>query len=262
MVERDCFVAHYRGAPRNDKINMKGIRICAVVTGKTKEEFLGNLEKIQKVADFVELRVDYIDGFSVSDIDLIKNKTIRQAIFTCRKKEEGGFFRGQESERREILEKAIEAGFDYVDVELSSIALNIEGFRDCFGRLRRPRNDMQKIILSFHDFAKTPTLSELEEIKKQMKICNADIMKFAAFVRDDKDTKVLFQFLLNKQDDEEMIVVGMGEKGKNVRVFGPLLGSYLTYASTKYSESASGQIEIGELRKLYNEMRIAKLLNC
>ncbi len=230
---------------------MKEIQICAVVTGKTIGEFLGNLEKIQKVADFVELRVDYIDGFSVSDIDLIKSKIKRQAIFTCRKKEEGGFFRGQESERVEILRKAIDAGFDYIDVELSSYERS--GCKDCFAPLAMTIKKA-KIILSFHDFTRTPMFSELEEIKKQMKTCNVDVMKFATFVRDDKDSKILFKFLLNKRDDEKMIVVGMGEEGKMVRAFGPVLGSYLTYASTDYSSSAPGQVEIIKLKKLYNEL--------
>jgi len=221
---------------------MNDIRICAVVTGKTIGDFLKNLEATQKIADFVELRVDYIGGFSVSDIDLIKSKIKVRAIFTCRKKEEGGFFTGAEGERVEILRKAIDAGFDYVDVELSSAGT--------FTLLKKGKS---KIILSFHDFVKTPSLAELEEIKKQMKTYDADIMKFAAFVREDADSKVLFQFLFNKKEDEEMIVVGMGEEGKMTRVIAPLFGSYLTYASTSYSSSAPGQIDINKLKKLYNE---------
>jgi len=252
VVERDCFVVHYRGAPRNDKMNMNEVRICAVVTGKTIGEFFKNLEKIQRVADLVELRVDYIDGFSTSDIDLIKSKTKKQAIFTCRKKEEGGFFTGSEKKRFEILEKAIGAGFDFIDIELSSVVSN-----PSLPPLVRG-GGRTSVILSFHDFAKTPTLSGLEGIKKQMKKYPADIMKFATFVRDDADSKVLFQFLLNKPDNEEMIVVGMGEGGKMVRIVGPLLGSYLTYASTDFSQSAIGQMRIEELRKIYNDMGIVK----
>jgi 3-dehydroquinate dehydratase-1 len=88
-----------------------------------------------------------------------------------------------------------------------------------------------------------------------MKKYQADIMKFATFVQDDADSKILFQFLFDKQDSEEMIVVGMGEKGKMIRVAGPLFGSYLTYASTDYSQSAPGQIDVSRLKKLYNEFR-------
>lgn len=225
---------------------MNDVRICAVVTGKTMEEFLENLEKIQREADLVELRVDYIDNFSVNDIDLIKSKTKKQVIFTCRKKEEGGFFTGSESERMEILRKAIKAGFDYVDVELATVLLN-----PSLPPLIRG-GGKTLVILSFHDFEKTPKLSELEEIKSRMKQNHVDIMKFATMVKDDGDIKVLFQFLLNKQEDEKMIVIGMGEKGKMTRFVAPLLGSYLTYVSTEYSESAEGQMEIGDLRRVYD----------
>lgn len=221
---------------------MKNIRVCAVVTGKTIEEFLENLEKIQKISDLVELRVDYIDGFSINDIDLIKSKVNKQAIFTCRRREEGGFFMGLEKDRIEILKKAIDIGFNYVDVELSVIAEIPLALFDKGG----------KVVLSFHDFEKTPALSELEKIKNKMKQNRVDIMKFATFVRNDTDRKVLFQFLLSKQENEEMIVVGMGEEGKMTRIIAPLLGSYLTYASTEYSQSAPGQTDIVELREIYD----------
>lgn len=234
---------------------MKIIRICAVVTGKTIDEFLGNLEKIQRIADLVELRVDYVNGFSVGDVDLIRSKTKTQAIFTCRRKEEGGFFHGKERERMAILKKAMESGFDYIDIELSTAQILPTPFN-------KGGEGAAKIILSFHNLEKTSSLPELEEIKRQMKKYSPDVMKFATFVWDDADSKILFQFLLDKQADEEMIVIGMGERGKMVRVIAPLLGSYLTYASTDYSESAAGQIDIKELKKLYNEMRIVKLLNC
>lgn len=227
---------------------MKDVRICVVVTGKNREEFLDNLEKIQRVADLVELRVDYIEGFSINDIDLIKNKIYRKAIFTCRKKEEGGFYNGSEQERAAILKKAMGLGFEYVDIELAAVVN--------FQSNNTDLNNRSKIILSYHNFNNTPAISELEVIKKEMKRYSPDIMKYATLVRDARDIKTLFTFLLDKQAGEEMIVVGMGGKGRMSRVVAPLLGSYLTYASTDYSESATGQIGINELKKLYNDLGV------
>lgn len=68
-------------------------------------EFMDNLEVIQKVADFIELRVDHMKNIALNDIELIKNKTTCQSIFTCRKKAEGGLYEGSERERIAILEK-------------------------------------------------------------------------------------------------------------------------------------------------------------
>ena len=46
----------------------------------------------------------------------------------------------------------------------------------------------------------------------------------------------------------------MGAVGRMTRILGPLLGSYLTYAATPWGESASGQIQIEELKKVYNTL--------
>lgn len=226
------------------KKNMKLINICTVVTGKTLDEFLDNLEKIQKLSDFVELRIDYIKNVSLKDIEIIKRKTNKKTIFTCRSKNEGGLFEGNEQERKAIIEKAGKLGFDYIDIELSAV----KQFTSLIN------SNQTKIILSFHDFEKTPSLEELEKIKNQMGKYKNSIMKFATVVQNDEDIKTLYKLLLNKQKDEEMIVIGMGEKGIITRILGPLLGSYLTFASTPYSQSAPGQIDVNEMKKIYNSI--------
>lgn len=77
-----------------------------------------------------------------------------------------------------------------------------------------------------------------------MRFCQPDIMKIATMVRKEEDVRVLLRLLLEKEKDEEMIVIGMGAKGQLTRILGPLFGSYLTYVSTPYGETAPGQIDI------------------
>ncbi len=205
---------------------MKKIKICTPVIGKTLEEFLENLEKVQAISDMVELRVDQIKNLSDSDLQLIRKKTKKEAIFTSRKKE--------------IILKALDLEFDYIDIELSLIS-NID--------LSKQKNN--KIILSFHDFKKTPNIEELTILIDRMRKYNIEVLKIATTVNNDQDVNDLFKTLLNKKNDEKMIIVGMGKEGKITRVLGPLLGSFLTFASTKYGESAQGQINIVELKKIY-----------
>ena len=205
---------------------MKKIKICTPVIGKTLEEFLENLEKVQAISDMVELRVDQIKNLSDSDLQLIRKKTKKEAIFTSRKKE--------------IILKALDLEFDYIDIELSLIS-NID--------LSKQKNN--KIILSFHDFKKTPNIEELTILIDRMRKYNIEVLKIATTVNNDQDVNDLFKTLLNKKNDEKMIIVGMGNEGKITRVLGPLLGSFLTFASTKYGESAQGQINIVELKKIY-----------
>jgi len=221
---------------------MNTIRICTVVRGNTPGEFLERLERAERVSDMVELSIDSIKNFSVNDIARIRAKTTKESIFTCRKREEGGFFEGSEPARAAILEQADKEGFDYLDVEFSSY----QSVRGGSGNTKR--------ICSFHDFQKTPSLEKLEEMVENMKHAKPDIIKIATMVNSDNDVKNLFSLLLRKPDEENMIVVGMGEKGKITRILAPLLGGYLTYASFEDNASAPGQIDVRVLKSMTNKL--------
>ncbi len=41
-----------------------------------------------------------------------------------------------------------------------------------------------------------------------------DVLKFAVMINTQTDVKTLFQLLINKQENENMIVLGMGDQGK------------------------------------------------
>ena len=174
----------------------------------------------------IELRVDKIKNLSENDLQLIRKKTIKEAIFTSR--------------RKEIILKALDLGFDYVDVDLSLIS-----------KIKLPKELKTKIIISFHDYKKTPNIQELTLTINRMRECNVEILKIATMVNKTQDINNLFKTLLSKKQDEKMIVIGMGKKGQIIRVLGPFLGSFLTFASTQYGESAPGQIELEKIKNLY-----------
>ena len=205
---------------------MNKIKICAPVIGKTLREFLKNLDQVQEVSEMVELRVDHIKNVSENDLQLIRKKTIKEAMFTSRNKK--------------MILQALELGFDYVDVDFSLIK-----------ELKLSKFKKTKIIISFHDYKKTPNIQKLTLTINRMRECNVGIIKIATMVNSNQDIKNLFQILLNKKKNEKIIVVGMGEKGKITRILGPLLGSFLTFASTQYGETAPGQIDIMKLKKIY-----------
>ena len=94
------------------------IKICTPVVGKTLDEFLDNLKKTENVSDFVELRVDYIEKLKPEDIGIIYEAKSKEAIFTCRPKNEGGKFAGSEIERIGILNTVYDIDFEYIYIEL------------------------------------------------------------------------------------------------------------------------------------------------
>lgn len=218
------------------------IRICTPVVGKTKQEFLNNLQKIQELSDIIELRVDYLSNLSISDITDIRQHVSKEAIFTCRDKNEGGHFDGTEQEQIELLQHAIGI-FEYVDIELKTLQKH-----------EFERSGKTKIIVSYHNFKETPSYWDMQKIIYDMNQLKPDILKIATMVEKEYEVTKLYRLLTNKPHTEERIVIGMGTHGRMTRILGPLLGGYLTFASTEYGESAPGQIDSRELQNMYNKL--------
>lgn len=217
----------------------KNVKICCVVLGETLEDFLKNLEEVQKVSDFVELRVDYIKNLTLNNLDIIRKNTTKENIFTCRSVEEGGKFEGSRDELLEIINRANELNFDHIDVEISKLKyINFT-------------NKNSKIIGSYHNFKETPDFEELKNIYNEIFSYEVvDVVKMATNVVEDLDNINLVKLILGRKGD--IIALGMGEKGKITRIITPLLGSYLTFASVGDNKSASGQISLDELKNMYN----------
>ncbi|VVA43650.1 3-dehydroquinate dehydratase [Candidatus Roizmanbacteria bacterium] len=209
---------------------MKKIKICTPVIGETLKKFLKNLDQVQEISSIVELRVDKIKNLSVKDLVLVRKRTKKEAILTSR--------------RKDIILKSLNLGFDFIDIDVSMI-----------NDLKLSRFKQSKIILSFHDDEKTPGIQELTVLVHHMREYNIEVIKIATMVNDDQDIKNLLQILLNKKKNEKIIIIGMGKKGQIIRILGPLLGSFLTFASTKFGATAPGQIDIDKMKNIY------KLLN-
>lgn len=207
---------------------MKKIKICSVVVGSSLKEFLVNLDRVQEDTEMVELRVDLIKNLSPEDLILIREKTKKESIVTSR--------------TNEIFQKALELKFDLVDVDLDSVVRK---------EIVIPKNIWSKIIISFHNFKKTPDESKLLEIIKKINKFKPNIIKIATMVNNEEDSLRLLKLIIDFPVDKKKIIIGMGIKGRTTRIVGPLLGNFLTYASTNYGQSADGQLKINELRKIY-----------
>lgn len=149
-----------------------------------------------------------------------------------------------ESLRRNILQKGFDLEFDYIDIELSTIE-----------KWQPKQSEKTKLIISYHNFEKTPHFWVLNKIIFQMNQYSPNVIKIATMVNDEYDNTQLYRIMVNKPKKEERIVVGMGEKGKMTRILGPMLGCYLTYASTPFSQSAPSQVDITELKAIYKHFQ-------
>src|SRR5687767_6434615 len=115
--------------------------ICAVVRAETHAQALADLAEARRSgADLAELRLDYLR--EPIDLPALLDRKPLPVLATLRPVWEGGHFSGSEEERYAILERACVAGADYVDVE--------------FRRFRRFELGTTRLVLSYHDFEKTP----------------------------------------------------------------------------------------------------------
>lgn len=189
---------------------------------------------INKGADVLEFRIDALENPEISEI----RKTIEEINFpmiaTNRISTEGGSFKGTEEERFVILYECCDL-VDYVDIELQSNDEYIKKIHDTG----------VTTIVSYHDFEKTPKLSEITYIvEKEQKL--GDIAKVAFMPQDLDDTLTILAVLSHCEDT---IAISMGDLGSYTRVMASKFNSPITFAAGT-DVTAPGQIDIETMKSL------------
>ena len=206
-------------------------RLCATVTGETTSELRARRDAARD-ADLIELRLDHVRN---PDVDGALAGRRQPVVVTCRPEWEGGRFRGAEEERRRILERALELGADFVDIEWRA------GFDDLI-RARRGRN----VLLSSHDFDGVP--DDLGARQRAMLATGAEAVKLAVRAGSLKDTLALLD-LPAPDRGQLQVLVAMGPAGAASRLLSDRFGSCWTYAGDGV---APGQIG---LQRMLDEFR-------
>jgi 3-dehydroquinate dehydratase type I len=221
-------------------------RICVSVMPRTVEEgAVLQARAVQKEADLFEIRLDRL-GPSADLKALNTTKSILK-IAATRQFGQGGEFRGTEEERFRTLLNAAETGFDYIDLEESAVGLD--------SKIKAIRAAGSKTIISHHNFKSTPTVTELEKIRRRITKCTPDICKVVTTATSNQDNLVTLSFLQRSPRDLKMVCFAMGEEGKISRVVSPMFGAHFTIASMEAGgETAPGQLTIDDLRGIYSRL--------
>src|SRR6185503_12024734 len=211
--------------------------ICAVIRTSSNEEALASMAEAKRLgADLCELRADYLKEPDLAKILAAKPLPV---LVTVRPKWEGGQFEGAESLRFGMLEDACLHGADYVDVEYRA-------YKD-FNRRGT------KLIVSYHDFEKTP--EDLEATARKMAALEPFLVKVACQPRGTADLVRLVT--LQKTFPSPIAVIAMGEFGEPLRILYHRYGGRLTFASLKTGlESAPGQVTVEGMVRLYQAKTI------
>lgn len=209
-------------------------KICASVVNTD----LAAVKSVEPLVDLFELRIDLVG----SGWREVAGKLGKPWIACNRRVEEGGAWKGDESERIKVLLDAIELGAGIIDIELGTPGVE-KVVRDIKGRA--------ECLISYHNLNKTPSLDNLKGIINKEIASGADICKVVTTARAFADNLAVLQ-LISDFPGKRVVSFAMGEQGQISRILSPLVGGYFTYASIeKGGESAAGQITAGELRKIY-----------
>ncbi len=196
--------------------------------------------ELMKKCEMAEVRLDRME-FTDRDVEKLFSSSI-STIATYRPGENT-----DDNERLRILKMAISSGADLVDVEVE----NSDEFKNEI--IETARLKKCTVIISYHDYSKTPVLRELEQIVEWCYSSGGDIAKIACQANTAQDSARLLSLY---NSDKPLIAIGMGEMGRITRISAPLLGAPFTYGSIDESKkTAPGQIESGKLKTIIDLIR-------
>jgi 3-dehydroquinate dehydratase-1 len=227
-------------------------KIIVPLVGKTKEQIVEEAELVKDLRpDVVEWRADFYEEIenlaAVKELlaDLRNLFTDELLLFTFRTHKEGGNKEISNETYVELNQTAIlTKNIDLVDVELFT------GEKEVQAIVSMAKANGVFVVMSNHDFFKTPPKEELIARLRKMQENGADIPKIAVMPTSVEDVLTLLDATntMKKQyADRPIITMSMGGTGVISRLASEVFGSAFTFGAGK-NASAPGQIPVAELR--------------
>lgn len=222
-------------------------KLCVSLTERTPKECGAFMQSCE--ADMIEHRMDFMD--SINHLDTIYSISRKPIIATCRSTREGGYFKGEESQRIHHLLRALYAGASYVDIELDtepSLTSLVQAEVEETG---------SQLIVSKHFYDNTPLLAELTETLRAIVAAGADIAKIVTTPLTAEDCRTVLQ-LYNVEQREELPLVSfaLGNLGKFTRVCALFLGAPFMYVAQDDGVAATpSQIPLSKMKTILEVLR-------
>jgi 3-dehydroquinate dehydratase-1 len=256
-------------------------KVCVALDGTTVEEMTDEAARANLAgADMVEVRFDRLylvkpdptisdeeegekvelppendwDTVDMSEVDVdaaiesLKEGLPLPVIFTVRPVSEGGFFPGVESERIEILQKAIDSKVSWIDLELSIEESARKSLKEA-----AEKNNCQ-IIASAHDINGTPDASTIASIVRDNQNAG-DIVKFCGTANNHDDALQIVEAateLTGEGLNHSLMALNSG--GDWNRLHAPILDQSLVYATMRneFKISDKGLVNVRDLRDAWS----------
>lgn len=233
-------------------------KICVPLIGKNNVELMEEAKALKTLKlDVVEWRIDHHQD--VEDISKMEEalKELRNELgdmpllVTFRSKKEGGEREVSVAYYAELNKAMAATGMaDMIDVELftgDEIVKEIVDFAHSKGI---------KVVMSNHDFFKTPAKEEIVSRLCKMQEMNADLPKIAVMPQTTDDILTLLSAtneMVTKHADRPIITMSMAGMGVVSRLAGEAFGSALTFGAAK-AASAPGQVPVEKLAQVLEIM--------
>jgi len=217
-------------------------KTCVSIGEKDPKKLNSILKKALSKSDYAEIRFDFLKK---SDIPIVLEnvkKNLSRCVCTLRPKSEGGLFVGKEDERKSILRLIAEYNPFLLDVEFNTIQ------KDKKLALYLKKSKC-KLLVSWHDFKKTPNESQLKtKFNKMRKF--SDVVKIVTVAKSVSDASCVLS-LYSIKSKNKTVAFCMGEQGRFSRILCLYLGSPFTYVSLG-KPIAPGQFSLDEIKSLQN----------
>ncbi|TLX66281.1 MAG: type I 3-dehydroquinate dehydratase [Thaumarchaeota archaeon] len=220
-------------------------KTCVTLAESNPSKLNSLLKTTLKRSDYVEIRFDFMKPNKVPiALNLVK-KYLSRCICTLRPRSEGGKFSGSEKNRISILKLIAEYNPHLLDIEYNTIKQN----NDLYKYLK---NTKTNLLISWHDFSKTPNASFLKTMAKKMTQFSKNI-KIVTTANSIKDTLNVLA-LYKSQKNTNLIAFAMGDYGRMSRILCTQLGSPYTYVSLG-KPIAPGQFSLNEIKSMFKSRK-------
>lgn len=223
-------------------------RVCAVAAGARAAEMTRQVREALRETPTVELRLDWLrsDAERGKVLEWVAKQKFSGVTLmaTCRRVAAGGKYKGSVNEQLCWLVLAQEAGCGWCDLE-------VETLRELPGKSVRGYPVPRRVLLSVHDFERTP------ELPREIKVPehgDVDAMKIAANARTIADS---VQLVGLARRSKNFVAAPMGEMGLPARILALREGSALAYAPVGEA-TAPGQVSLREMLHLYRAHKLTR----
>lgn len=226
--------------------------VCAPLVASTREALVAETRTVAALQpDLLEWRVDFFEQLADTAAVLQAARELRAAaggiplLFTRRSRREGGQAIALDEEQVLAVYEAVAASgtVDAMDFEMGNEPAHVQRVRAL------TRSHGLALVLSFHDFQRTPDDAALAARFDQARALGADVAKVAVMPQSMGDVHRLLGATLAASTRLPIPVVSMsmGALGAVTRLCGGVYGSALTFAVGS-AASAPGQIPIADVR--------------